>query len=361
MKKALKIILGLCVIALLGAVGLVGTDLLLAQSEDAQEGGGESREATRVGVVSPETRDIDDAVSVIGSLMPVRAVDLVPYATGRVTEVAVISGQQVAEGDLIVQLDDSAPRAALAEAEATLSETRQELARIEELNDRNTAAEASLEEARAAFVRAQAAVEAARADIEDRRVTAPFAGTVGLVDIEEGAFLDTSSPVARLVDLSSVELDAALPEQYFDRVRPGLSVSITVPAYPDERFEGEVAVRAPEIDPASRTFPVRAVFENDARRLAGGMFADARLVFGTYEGLAIADDAIISEGLTTYVYTVTDGTAQRTDVVAGASLGALTEVEGLDAGAQVVVTGWDQLSDGAPVEIDETVPREALE
>jgi len=85
---------------------------------------------------------------------------------------------------------------------------------------------------------------------------------------------------------------------------------------------------------------------------SGGMFAYARLLLETYDGIAIPDAAIISEGLESYVYTVADGVSTRTDISPGRSLGELTEVrEGLRLGDRVVAAGWDQLSDGAEVTI----------
>lgn len=362
MKIDLKIAAGLCIVLLLGAAGLFGTEYLLSSGDGSSEDGGDQRFATRIGVTSPEMRVIENDVSAIGSLRPLRSVEIVPYVSGRVAEVAVSSGADVDEGDLIVQLDDSGPRADLAEAEATLSEARQEFRRIEELAGRDTVSEARLEEARAVLRRSEAAVSAAQASIADHRITAPFAGTLGLIDVEPGAFLDMSRVVTTLSDISSVELAADLSERYFGDVQQGQRISVSVPAYPDRTFEGEVVVRAPQIDPASRNFTFRARIDNPDRLLVGGMFADARLVLGSYEGLAVADDAIISEGLTTYVFTVADGVAQRTELETGTSLGALTEVRsGLEAEDRVVVAGWDRLSDGAPVEIAEDVAREGLQ
>ena len=202
----------------------------------------------------------------------------------------------------------------------------------------------------------------ARADLEDRAITAPFSGTLGVIDIEPGSFVQSGVAVTRLSDLSAVEVSLSVPERYFERVREGQALIVTTPAYPEESFEGRVTLRAPEINLGSRSVEIRARLDNPEGRLVGGMFANSRLVFETYEGLVIPDDAIISEGLTTYVYTVRDGTARRTEIDIGTSLGALTEVrEGLSAEDRVVVAGWDQLSDQAPVEIDEDVAREGLE
>ena len=361
MTAIAKFLAGSAAVVLFAAAGLFGTDYLLSESSSASGGGDGGPQPVRVGVAAPETVRIDDAVSAIGTLAPIRSVELRPAVAGRVTEVAVASGDEVAAGALMVQLDDRAAQAALADAEATLAEARQELERVKELAEANTAATRRLEAARAAFGRAQAAVTAARADLEDRAIRAPFAGTVGLIDIEPGAYLDAGATLGRLSDLSVMRVDLALPERYFGRVGPGQSVTLRTPAYGDDRFAGRVTVKAPEIARDSRSFDVRAEIDNADRRLVGGMFADTRLVFETYEGLAIPDDAIISEGMTSYVYTVENDRATRSEIGLGTSLGPLTEVtEGLEQDARIVVAGWDTLSDAAPVRIDEDFARDGL-
>ncbi len=358
MTTTLKVLLTLAVVAVAAAGGLFGAEYL-ASSRDPQAQGVAGGQAVRVGVAALESRTIEDAVTSVGTMRPVRSIELVPTEAGRVTEVPVTSGQEVEAGDVIVQLDD---RAALAEAEAVLSAAEQEFRRVEELAESNTAAEAQLEDARAAYRQAQAGVDSAREALDDRLVTASFAGTLGLIDTEPGAYLDASTPITRLSDLTAVEVAFSVPERYFRRVEPRQTVYVTTPAYGETEFEGSVTVRAPEIDLASRSFDIRARIDNPDGQLVGGMFADARLVLGTYEGHAVPDDAIISEGLTSYVFTVVDGTARRTEVETGASIGSLTEVRGeLSADAQVVVAGWDDLADGDAVEIVEDVAGEGLQ
>ncbi len=361
MKRFSKVLLVLCAVAICAIGGMWGTRYFFAEGEAAEGTSGPS--AVRVGLARPETRRIERDVTAVGTLSPVRYVDIVPSVSGRVTKVPVSSGQRVAEGDLLIQLDDRAAQASLEEAEATLEEARQDFRRFEDLATRDTVADAQLEAARAAFRRAEAVVAGARSDLEDRAIRAPFGGTLGVIDTEPGAVLDGSEVVTRLSDLSVMELRASIPERYYSEVSPGQTVRITVPAYPDETFEGEVTVRAPQIEQASRSFDIRAEIANPDRRLAGGMFANTALILDTYEGLAVPDDAIISEGFTTYVYLATDDdTARRAEIVTGASLGEVTEVrEGLSEEDRVVVAGWDDLSDGDEVRIDEDFEGGALE
>jgi len=361
-KRVSKFVISFIVVLAFAAGGVFGTQMFLSGEEQESGNGGAGRQPTRVNVTSPQMRSIEDAVSAVGTLRPVRSVELASNAPGRVASVPVSSGQEVEQGALLIRLDDRATRAALIEAEATLSEARQNFQRIEQLADSNIAAEASLEEARARLNRAEAGVMVARADLDDRAITAPFAGTLGVIDTEPGSFIQSGAPVTTLSDLTAVEVSLSLPERYFDRVQEGQVLIVTTPAYPGESFEGRVTLRAPEINLGSRSLEIRAEIDNTDGRLVGGMFANSRLVLETYEGIAIPDDAIISEGLSTYVYRAGDGKAVRTEIEVGASLGALTEVrEGLDTQDRVIVAGWDQLTDGASIEIDDDVAQEGLE
>src|SRR6056297_402541 len=88
-KHAGKVLTGLCVVFLFVAAGVFGTQTLLSGQESEPGSGDESTQAIRVGVASPQKRDIEDAVMAIGTLMPVRSVELVPNAPGRVTELPV--------------------------------------------------------------------------------------------------------------------------------------------------------------------------------------------------------------------------------------------------------------------------------
>ncbi|MEQ6249295.1 efflux RND transporter periplasmic adaptor subunit [Sulfitobacter sp. HNIBRBA3233] len=362
MKAFFKVLAGSLVVAFFALAGLFGTEYFLSSRSDAAQNRQGQSQAVRVGLATPQERQIADAVRGVGTLMAIRTVDMVPSASGRVTQVPVVSVQEVSAGDLIVQMDDRAERAALNDANATLEEARQDLRRFEELAESNTTAEARLEQARARFQRAEAAVMRAEAELDDRRLVAPFDGTIGLIDVEPGAFLSGDTPVTRLSDLSVMEVEVGLPERYYDQVAPGQPVEITTPAFASRTFSGSVTARAPQIDLNTRSFVVRAEIDNSDGKLVGGMFADARVILGESEGLAIPDDAIISEGLTSYVFTVVDGTARRTEITPGVSVGELTAVSGsLAKDDRVVVAGWDNLSDGAAVEIDESFDQGAAE
>ena len=350
-------ILTVCLAALAGSFG---TDRLMAALQGGTDGrsqgspGADAGEATRVTVATPRVQTIHDTFETVGTILPVRSIAVRPLSVGRVVDVAATSGAAVSEGDPIFSLDARAESAALVQAEATLTETEAAFRRYEELQEENVAADARLEEARAAFLRAEAMVEAARAALADRRVTAPFRGVLGAVDLDVGERVDPAAIVTSLDDLSTVLVEFAVPERYFGDVERGQNLTLTGAANPGRAFEGQVSFVAPRIGENSRSFTVRATLSNDDRALAGGMFVDVALVVGTRESLTVPDETIVSEGSATFVYVLDGGVAARADVSIGIQRDGRTEiVEGLSGDARVVTTGFDTLSDGDPVSVDE--------
>ncbi len=368
MKKIFLIATTIVAVSLVALVGSFGTDRLMAaiQAGPGEESGAQQdtdeQDATRVTVAAPKVRTIRDTFQTVGTIRPIRSIGVRPLSEGRVVEVAASSGAMVSEGELIFALDERSERAALAEAEATLTQAEAEYLRYRELEEENVAADARLEEARGAFRRAEAVVDAADVTLDNRRVTAPFGGVLSVLDLDPGERVDPATIVTTLDDLSTVEVGFAMPERYFGSVEAGQTVRLSGAAYPDRAFEGRVTFVEPRIGEDSRSFVVRAEVPNDDRALVGGMFMNATLVFGTRESLTVPDDAIISEGSATYVYVVADGTAARTDVSLGIRQDGRTEVaDGLTADDRVVTTGYDTISNGDPVRVSEdAAPQEAL-
>src|SRR5690606_6058402 len=122
---------------------------------------------------------------------------------------------------------DSDERIAVEEAQAALSEAEQAYRRQESLAKSRVATQAALEQAEAAFIKAKAAVARAEYNLSRRRIVAPFDGFVGLAQVDVGAWVDNSTVLTTLDDLSTVEVEFALPEQMLSRIKTGQPVQTT--------------------------------------------------------------------------------------------------------------------------------------
>ncbi|MGF7158998.1 membrane fusion protein (multidrug efflux system) [Rhodoligotrophos appendicifer] len=305
-----------------------------------------------VQVTKIETSTFSDAIEAIGSLRARQSVNIVPEVAGRVEEILFRSGQKVQAGDLLLRLDDRNQRTAVEEAKAALSEALHAYERTQSLMKNRVATQATLEQTQAAYLRAQAAVDRAEHALADRRITAPFDGVIGLNQTDIGAWIDTTTVLTTLDDLSGVEVEFSVPEKMLPRVSVGQVMTATSDAYPGRSFEGTVKEIDTRINPSSRAFAMRAVIPNPDLALKQGMFVNIRLVLDQRTASALPEEAVLTAGRETYVFTLNDGKAVRKAVQLGARHGGLVEVvEGLQPGQSVISSGTQTLTDGVSVEV----------
>jgi len=173
-------------------------------------------------------------------------------------------------------------------------------------------------------------------------LTAPRTGIVTELDVREGMTVAAGTPLFRINGLSTVWVNAAVPEARAAALSPGNVVEARVVAYPGELFRGTVSALLPQIDQATRTLTARIELGNPRERLRPGMFVTVSIVPADAEQvLLIPTEAVIETGKRAVVI-VADGDGRFTavDVEPGAEAGGQTEIrKGLVAGQQVVISG----------------------
>ena len=174
-------------------------------------------------------------------------------------------------------------------------------------------------------------------------VTAPRTGVIGELSVREGVSVVPGMPLVRINGLDQVWINAAVPERHAAVVRSGANVEATVPAFPGERFDGNVEAVLPALDPATRTVTARVVLDNADGRLVPGMFAQLALTPRERERelLLVPTEAIIATGSRHVVVVAEDaGRFRAQEVRVGVEDGGQTEiVAGLEEGARVVLSG----------------------
>lgn len=344
----------LVVLGLMAAFGYAGYMYYASQHVTEVTGAGTAapREVL-IEVALTETRQIAQTVEAVGTTRARQSIQIEPETDGRVAEIYIQAGTQVDQGAVLVKLDDRVARADLAEASARLTEQQQILARIERLRSTNAVALATLEEATARLAEAEAQLERARQGLADRTITAPFSGVVGLPEVDIGAQLEQGDMIARLDDLSEVELEFALPETLYAQVRPDLAIEARAAAFPDRLFSGLIVAVDSRIDPVSRSFRARAVIPNPDGVLPAGMFMSLTLTLSEHERLTVPEEALIFEAAQVFVFRIgSDGIARKAEVKTGLRRdGHVTVHAGLNPGDSVAVRGHQRLADGMAVRI----------
>jgi Cu(I)/Ag(I) efflux system membrane fusion protein len=171
---------------------------------------------------------------------------------------------------------------------------------------------------------------------------APQAGVVTTLDVREGQRVTAGQTLMTINGLSTVWVEAALPQGVAGTVSATTPVSVSVDALPGRTFKGTVETLLPDVDNATRTQRARIVIENPDGALSPGMFATVQLDPARGEARPVVpDDALIATGSQTRVVLAeANGHFRDVEVKAGRSAGGYTEIlAGLGGGEKVVVSG----------------------
>lgn len=298
----------------------------------------------------------------VGTLSARQSIDVTSEVPGQVEAVRFQSGDEVAAGDVLLTLEADQDRAQLADLEASRDLAGAELARQRELAREGFAAEAELDRAQASYASAEAQVAAQQERIAEKTITAPFAGKLGIRDINEGAYVQPGEPIVSLSALDPIRVIFTLPQQQLARVETGQTVEVGVSSYPDRTFQGVVRAIDPVLDRRTRTFQVEAEMDNDGQLLRPGMFADVTIRLPEQRNVVTVPQSALSYNpYGDFVFLVTEGdggalTAERRFITAGERRGSqIAIVEGLEAGRRVVTSGLHKLQDGVGLTIDNSI------
>lgn len=308
-------------------------------------------------IVEPVGRQrIADTLEALGTLQANESVHLTATVSDTITRINFEDGQTVEAGDVLVQLTDAEEAALLAEAESQAEEAQRQYERIERLKAQNNASESLLDERRREWRTAEARVNAVRSRLEDRIITAPFSGRVGLRQVSPGALVSPGDVITTLVDDTRMKLDFTIPALYLNTVREGTIIEATSPVFPNRSFAGEVSSVDSTIDPVTRSITVRAIIPNEERNLVPGMLMTLNLLRNEREAIVISEEAVIPRGESTFVMVVNTSqepyTAEERKVRLGTRIPGQVEVEsGLEVGEQIISHGTLKVRPGAAVRI----------
>ncbi len=297
----------------------------------------------------------------VGSLAAIQGVTLTPQLPGTVSKILFHSGQAVKAGALLVQQDDSNQRAQLAYDQAQEKLAESNLARTQELYAKNAASRAQLDQAQATRQSTAAQVANDRATLNKLSLRAPFDGVLGIRQVDLGQYLAPGTPVVSLQSLDPLYVNFSLPQQEMAHLRVGQKVVVSLDAYGDKTFGGEINALNAQVSAATRSIDVQARIANPGHLLRPGMFGRVKVLRrGVREVLLIPASAITYNTYGSYVYVVEtkqgEQLAVQRVVKTGEQRGAQTVVEeGLKAGEVVVNGGQNKLRNDAPVTVNNSV------
>ena len=276
--------------------------------------------------------------------------NIAPQSVNRIKKINVEVGDFVKKGQVLAEMD----QIQLQQAELQMKNKEPEYNRLKKLHEAGGLSQSDLDAIELAYQVSKTTYENL---LENSVLLSPISGVVTARNYDVGDMYAMSAPVFTVEQIVPVKLLVAISESDYSKVGKGDSVEITADAIPGKTFYGKIARIYPTIDPATRTFTVEVVVENNYRTLRPGMFARVTIKFGSNESVVIPDVAVVKQQGSgeRFVYIVNeDGTVSYVKVLLGRRMGTEYEVlEGLVDGATVVTGGQIRLKDGVKVSVNE--------
>lgn len=311
-----------------------------------------------------------DPLEALGTLRADESMTLSATVTDIVAEVNFRDGQAVEAGRLLIRLEDAEQQAQLRAAQALRDERRATVDRLAQLQSRNLAPRADVEDARARLRQVEAEIQGLEARLRNYRLRAPFDGVVGFRNISLGSLVTPGTELVTLDKVDVMKLDFSVPEVFLALLEPGLPLTARSVAFPDERFEGYVESIGSRVDPVSRSVSVRARLENPERRLRPGMLMEVIVQRSPRETVVVPESVLVPSGDRQYVLVIDEddqNRVERREVKVGERrIGQAEIIDGLDGDELLVAHGVQRVQPGDRVGLlgiadDTTTVREILE
>ncbi len=302
-----------------------------------------------------------------GSLRPYQGVNLNAEASGLIEKVYFKSGAMVNEGEIIVKQTAAADTALLHSLEANTALAKITLQRDTAQYAIQAVSKATLDADRANYKSLVAQTEQQAAIVRKKTIRAPFSGKLGIVEVNQGQFLNAGDIIAPLQDLSQIFADFYVPQQQVTTLKIDQPVQLTIDTFPNRTFEGKITTINPVVDDNTRNVKIEATLSNTNNELLPGMFATIVVDTGApQQFITLPQTAISFNPYGNVIFTIQEkGKDKKGDpiyivtqrfVSTGETRGdQVTILEGIQVGDRVVTSGQLKLKNGARVNINNSV------
>ena len=372
-----KRLIGVLVLLLI----LIGIGYLLARSPASVPPPQRSawNQPTPVRVIPVQRGSLDVQIKSIGTVTPLNTVTVRSRVDGELTRVLFTEGAEVEQGALLAEIDPAPYRARLAQAEglaqqnqAQLANAQADLELYEGLYEQDSIARQQLTSQRALVEELRGTLKANAAEVEDARlqlswtrIAAPIAGKLGLRRVDAGNLMSSSDTegLVTITQMRPITVEFTVAEPDVPALRRAVNSGETLAVQALDRSEqqvlatGELLTLDNQIDIATGTLRVKAVFDNADDELFPNQFVNVRLRLQTLPSVVtIPSDAVQFGSRGTYVYVVNaeESKAYTRQVTLGATAeGRVAVTDGLAEQELVVLEGLDRLRDGRDVVISD--------
>ncbi|HEX7641499.1 MAG TPA: efflux RND transporter periplasmic adaptor subunit [Burkholderiaceae bacterium] len=233
--------------------------------------------AQTITAMKVESLDWQPQLSAVGSIAPVRGVDVTTEIAGLVREVHFKSGEEVKKGQLLVQLNDDSEVAQLHSLQAAADLALTVLNRDKLQLAAQAIAQAQVDADEADLKSKRALVEQQKATIVKKAIRAPFSGQVGITTVNPGQYLNPGDKIVSLEQIDPIYVNFTVPQKQAANVGLKQKINATTDAFAGTDFAGSVTSIDPKIDTATRNVALQATISNAKHQLLPGMFANVKV------------------------------------------------------------------------------------
>lgn len=318
--------------------------------ENPDKGKGKKEKILSVRTIVLHEKSLTDGLYVSGSLIPDEEVDLSFETSGKITDIYFKEGARVARGQLLAKISDAPLQAQLRKLQAQWRLMQDRVFRAKALLAKEAVSKEAFQEAEANLSALKAEMDMVKAQIQQTELRAPFDGIIGLRQVSTGAYATTSTSIATLTKTSPLKVEFSVPERYAGTLPPGTALTFTAEGDLTPR-KAKIYASDSRVDPDTRTYTVRALYDNKGGKLVPGRYVSVNLSTRQFDNtLAVPSEAIVSEMGVDKVFLYKNGIAEPVEISKGLRTDAEVQVlRGLHAGDTVITSGTMQLRTGQKV------------
>ncbi len=313
-------------------------------------GGSTEERVIAVGIMNIDTTEDVIQNSYPGYLEEGQSVDLAFKYGGLLEQIYVKEGSRVTKGQRLAKVSSPTLENSLRSAQATLEQAQDAYNRLKKVHDNGSLPDIKWKEMEANLEKAQAAYDLAYAMIAENDLTAPFSGTVSAVNVEVGENIPPLRPVVSLINTDKMSVKITVPENEIAAIHAGDPAEIVIPALNDRHYSGQVTEKGMTASLLTHSYPVKVLVDNPDKDLASGMIAKVMLKADVNSAIIIPANAILINKDGKFVWVVENERATRRMIqISGYSGTGVIVSEGLKGGDQVIVEGYQKVSEGMKV------------
>ncbi len=329
-------------------IGCVGLCLIACQPQTQQE-----TSAIPVHVLTIDTTESVNTHTYVGHVEASQSALLSFPLGGRVTAVSCQAGQQVTQGQALLKVDDTQQSNSLATAKAALQQAQDGYERVQKVYSKGGVPEVKMVDIETKLKQAQSLVDAAQKELENTTLRAANDGVVSTIYAREGLVLLPAQPAIEVVNNKQMVVVIPIPEAQINRIQTKDKGVVFIPAI-DLTCEGIVVEKELTSSSPAHTYNVKLNVLSQGSQLLPDMVAKVQLLSDRQCGIVLPAECVQTHKDGKSVWVVTEGLAERRRIETGmfTSQGVIVTA-GLNKGDIVVVDGYQKLSRGAKVQIQD--------